>query len=240
MIKVISLLKYILLAIVTIVAIILCFLLLILTFNSKIVIKFGSIFWAKIIMLTLGAKLKTTGLNNIKPNKTYIILANHTSNLDIPILMTGLPIIYYFIAKKEMKKIPFLGWIMTAVGMIFIDRSNKNTAIVSMRKAGSKIKKGKSVMIFPEGTFDEVEGLLPFKKGAFHLAIHAGVDILPVAILGAPKVWPVNDNFKLKPGRVELRIGEPINTEGLALEAVSSLLEKTKVSIESLLKNPTT
>jgi 1-acyl-sn-glycerol-3-phosphate acyltransferase len=191
-------------------------------------------------MLTLGAKLNTTGLDNIEPNKTYIILANHTSNLDIPILMTGLPIVYYFIAKKEMKKIPFLGWIMTAVGMIFIDRSNKNTAIISMRKAGAKIKKGKNVMIFPEGTFDEVAGLLPFKKGAFHLAIHAGVDILPVAIIDAPKVWPVNESLKLKPGKVELRVGKSIKTEGLDLNAVQNLLEKTKLSIENLLENPTT
>jgi 1-acyl-sn-glycerol-3-phosphate acyltransferase len=129
-------------------------------------------------------------------------------------LNAGLPIPFWYVAKKEMQKIPFLGWVMTASGMIFIDRENKNKAIRSMRMAGNKIKNGKNVLIFPEGTFFENKPLLlPFKKGAFHLAIHSKVPILPVAIIGADTIWPADNHLKLKPGTCKLVIGEPIITK---------------------------
>ena len=174
-------------------------------------------------------------VNYFIPKKSYIILANHTSNLDIPMLTRGLPIPFYYIAKKEMQKIPFLGWIMTAAGIIFIDRGNKMKAIKSLRQAGNKIKKGKSVMIFPEGTFDGSDGLLPFKKGAFHLAMHADSDILPIAIVNAEEVWPEHSNLLLKPGKVELRIGKVISTDNLTKEGIDAISQKTRESIQHLL-----
>lgn len=223
---VISLIKIIIMAFWTLISVILAFVLIIVTFHSKSAIWFAHKIWAPGLLFILGAKLKVEGLENITPNQSYIILANHTSYLDIPMLTAGLPILFYYVAKKEMQKIPFLGWIMTASGIIFIDRQNKHKAIRSMRKAGNKIKGGKNVLIFPEGTFyANKETLIPFKKGAFHLAVHAQVPILPVAVINATTIWPADSHLKLKKGNCKLVVGHPIITEGYTLEQVDELLD---------------
>lgn len=237
MIKITSILKLIVMGVWTLLIINIAFLAIILTFNSKSAIWIAHHIWTPFLLFVLGAKMKVVGLENINPKSNYIILANHTSNLDIPMLTAGLPIPFYYVAKKEMQKIPFLGWIMTAAGLIFIDRTNKYKAIQSLKKAGNKIKKGKSVMIFPEGTFDGSEGLLPFKKGAFHLAMHADTEILPVAIVNAEGIWPEHTSLKLRSGNVELRIGKPISTEGLTKEGIDEISLKTRNAIETLLNN---
>lgn len=212
----------------TIISVIIAFTLIIINFRTSPAIWFAHKIWAPFLMFILGAKLSIEGLENINLKEKYIILANHTSFLDIPMLTAGLPILFYYVAKKEMQKIPFLGWIMTASGIIFIDRENKNKAIRSMRKAGNKIKGGKNVMIFPEGTFyANKEKLIPFKKGAFHLAIHAQVPILPVAIVGATNIWPADSHLQLKRGNCKLIVGKPINTKGYTLNEVNDLLDIT-------------
>lgn len=236
MIKFTSILKLIVLLVWSVLIITLAFLALLVTFNSKSAMWVAHKIWTPFIMFVLGAKMTVKGLENIDKSKNYIILANHTSNLDIPMLTAGLPLVFYYVAKKEMQKIPLLGWIMTAAGIVFIDRTNKMKAIRSMKIAGNKIKKGKNVMIFPEGTFDGSEGLLPFKKGAFHLALHAQTDILPIAIVNAEEVWPEYTNLQLKPGKVELRIGKPISTKGLTKEGIDDISNVTRHTIEELLK----
>jgi 1-acyl-sn-glycerol-3-phosphate acyltransferase len=93
-------------------------------------------------------------------------------------------------------------------------------------------------MIFPEGTFFHDKGeLLPFKKGAFHLAIHAQVPILPVAIIDATKLWPAESHFNLKKGTCKLKIGKPIETKGYTLDQVNELLEKSYKELLALLKD---
>ncbi len=192
--------------------------------------------WTPFILFVIGVRMKVTGLENIQEGKNYIILANHTSNLDIPILSTGLPMIFYYIAKKELQRVPFLGWGMTAAGIVFIDRKNKSRALKSMRVAANKIKKGKNIMIFPEGTFDASSGLLPFKKGAFHLAMHSQTDILPVAIVGADKLWPEHTNLEIRAGEVELRIGKVISSDGLTSDTINDTAISARQSIKNLIE----
>jgi 1-acyl-sn-glycerol-3-phosphate acyltransferase len=237
MIKITSIIKLIIIGIWTLFSIILASIALLVTFRSKSAMWVAHKIWTPPFFIILRVKMKVSGISNIDKNKNYIILANHTSNLDIPMMTAGLPIIFYYLAKKEMRKIPFLGWIMMASGIIFIDRGNKDKAIRSLRIAGKKIKKGKSVMIFPEGTFDGSVGLLPFKKGAFHLAMHADSDILPVAIINAESVWPEHSSLQLRPGKVELRIGKPISTRNMTVSEIDEISQKTRESIEELLEN---
>jgi len=132
--------------------------------------------------------------------------------------------------------VTFLGWGMMAAGIIFIDRKNKSRAIRSMRIAANKIKNGKNIMIFPEGTFDGSDGLLPFKKGAFHLAMHAQTDLLPVAIVGANTLWPEHSNLRIKAGQVELRIGKPISAHGLTSDKIDAIVLEARQSISDLIK----
>lgn len=236
MLKLVSIFKLVILVPWTILIAVIAIVSILITFKSRTGMWIAQRIWTPVILFVVGAKMKVTGLEHIDETKSYIILANHTSNLDIPMLSTGLPMIFYYVAKKELQRVPFLGWGMFAAGIIFIDRKNKNRAIRSMRIAANKIKKGKNIMIFPEGTFDGSKELLPFKKGAFHLAMHAQTDILPVAIVGADKLWPEDTNLKIKRGNVELRIGQPISVHDLTVDKIDAIVFETRESINNLIK----
>lgn len=162
--------------------------------------------WAPGILWICGVRMKVYGLENLDHTQPYVFVANHQSYLDIPYLFRATPMNLYFIAKKELKKIPFLGWYMMATGMIFIDRSNRAKSIASLEKSATLVHDGKSVLLFPEGTRSKGGYLSAFKKGPFMLASKADVPIAPVGIrqIGAP--FKVN---KLKKTHVEIHFGKP-------------------------------
>jgi 1-acyl-sn-glycerol-3-phosphate acyltransferase len=149
----------------------------------------GHYFWAPVVLYLLGIKLKITGKENLT-NLPSIYVANHTSQLDIPIISACIPRGLFFVAKQELSKIPILGQYMHLMGMIFVDRGNKEKAIQSMEIAAKKVKKGKNLVTFPEGTRGNGNTLLPFKKGSFVIAQKGGIPLIPVAIKGAGKALP--------------------------------------------------
>jgi len=236
MLKLTSILKLIVLVPWTIIIVVVAVLSILVTLKGRTGMWIAQRVWTPFILFVVGVKMRVSGLEHIENGKNYIILANHTSNLDIPMLSAGLPMIFYYVAKKELQRVPFLGWGMMAAGIIFIDRKNKSRAIRSMRIAANKIKNGKNIMIFPEGTFDGSDGLLPFKKGAFHLAMHAQTDLLPVAIVGANTLWPEHSNLRIKAGQVELRIGKPISAHGLTSDKIDAIVLEARQSISDLIK----
>lgn len=181
--------------------------------NRQTAVKMARTVWGPGVLFILGGRLNIQGVESINRTKPYIIMANHLSYLDIPTLFASVPLNIHFIAKKELKKVPFLGWYMMATGMIFIDRKNTKAAKESLKAAGSLIRKGKTVLIFPEGTTSLTGELIPFKKGGFHLALEAGVDILPVSIKGTNKVWPENNAIKFKRGTIDVNIGSPLSVK---------------------------
>jgi 1-acyl-sn-glycerol-3-phosphate acyltransferase len=139
----------------------------------------------------------------------------------------------YFVAKKELKRIPFLGWGMWAVGMIFVDRSNREKSRISLKKAGEKIKRGKSIVTFPEGTRSETTQMLPFKKGAFHLAKEGRITIVPLAISGTEKILPPGG--KIKGGRIRVKVGEPIPVETIDQLSIQELSALSRDRIREML-----
>lgn len=175
--------------------------------------------WAPVILWVCGVKLKVSGLENVNVDHSYVLVSNHQSFLDIPVLFRALIINLYFVAKKELKKIPFLGWYMMATGMIFIDRSNRNKSIASLQRAAKLIQKGKSVIMFPEGTRSKDGYLADFKKGPFMLARQADVEVLPVGI-SEP-----DGHFKVSAFRritIEVNVGKPVGANSLE---VSELIQ---------------
>lgn len=178
-------------------------------------------FWAPVVIPLIGGKLVIENKERIDPNKPYLIMANHNSFIDIPVLFKSMPFFTYFIAKQEIKKIPLLGWYVKAYGMIYIDRSDRIKAKVSIAKASQLIAQGKHVIIFPEGTKSKDGNLGEFKKGGFHLAKEANVSILPIKIEGARKVWPNKQPFKLGFGRITVKVGEPISPELLSQKDIN-------------------
>jgi 1-acyl-sn-glycerol-3-phosphate acyltransferase len=201
--------------------------------KHRLGIYFGARWWAPTVLWVLGARLKIFYKERVPMNTGQVYLCNHESLIDIPIAAWGAPHLLSFVGKQELKKVPFIGWAMMATDMIFIDRRNKEKAIQSIQEAGEKIRKGKAVILFPDGTRTRNGDVLPFKKGSFHLSIDNELDIIPMAIVGAYEVLPP-DTIRVKPGKVALLFGHPITHEtysGLSADELSDLVRDTIISL---------
>ncbi|MDW3194170.1 MAG: lysophospholipid acyltransferase family protein [Cytophagales bacterium] len=187
--------------------------------------------WGKVILWIAGLKLSIKGQSELDFSQPRIYVANHSSYMDIPCLFAGLPVNLYFIAKAEVKKIPFVGIFMMATKMIFLDRGSRQKSINSMNSAGELIKKGKSVLVFPEGTRSRTGSLQTFKKGAFMLAYNSGLSVVPVHLEGTNHVMP-SDSLSIKPGKVQMTIGTPISSSDFS--DVQSFMDSTKASMLAL------
>ncbi|MBL4651725.1 MAG: 1-acyl-sn-glycerol-3-phosphate acyltransferase [Flavobacteriales bacterium] len=201
-----------------------------LTFNSKIALWMAKNIWVHGALFIPGVRLSTNKNSSIDYSKPYVFVANHQSYIDIPVAIRAVDCSLFFIAKKELKWLPFLGWYIMATGMILIDRSNRRKAFESLKSAADMIKNGKSILAFPEGTRSKNGELNTFKKGPFMLAIQAGVPIVPIAISGTENIFPAT-KMKLIPGKVKLTICDAISTEGYTKETIEELMTKVKESI---------
>lgn len=179
------------------------------TWNSRIPVAMARHQWAPGVLWLCGIRLKRFFEQRIDPTVPYVIVSNHQSFLDIPILFMALPLNLYFVAKKELKHIPFLGWYMVVTGMIFVDRSNRQKSIISLQKAAKLIKKGKAVLMFPEGTRNTGPTMGAIKKGPFLLAKQAEVATIPVGIRFPSGLFQLN-GWGIT--QAEVHVGHPIDS----------------------------
>ncbi len=162
-------------------------------------------------MLICLARTRVYGAEKVPRDRNLIFASNHESWLDIPVLFKVSPTFLYFIAKKELKKVPFIGWAIWASGMVFIDRSDRKKAMQSMREAGEKAKsQKKNIVAFPEGSRTRTGKINQFKRGTFIIAKQTNIEILPCAIKGAREVWP-SERVLIRPGTIHVVFGEPIS-----------------------------
>ncbi|MFY0606857.1 MAG: 1-acyl-sn-glycerol-3-phosphate acyltransferase [Cyclobacteriaceae bacterium] len=177
------------------------------TFQNKIPVAMARSCWAPGILWCFGLKVSAIGTESLDKRQPYVFVSNHQSFLDIPILFRTIPNNLYFVAKKELKWIPFLGWYMMATGMIFIDRSDRKKAIQSLKRTGKLIKRGRSVLMFPEGTRSKDKSIAPFKKGPFVMAREAEVSVIPLGIReeGEMVAWG-----KWGKTKITVHVGAPI------------------------------
>ncbi|MCI0449532.1 MAG: 1-acyl-sn-glycerol-3-phosphate acyltransferase [Chlorobi bacterium] len=165
--------------------------------------------WTNIVLFIYGIKVNVYGAENIDPSKGKIYIANHSSYLDIFVQLAKLPDNVRMIYKREINKVPILGWAMLAVGFIPIDRENIRSAMKSLDRASEKVKKGLSVVIYPEGTRTKDGDVGEFKRGMFYLADKSQADIIPVSMSGTFELMP-SGSLKVKPGNVNVVIGKPV------------------------------
>ncbi|EOR26287.1 1-acyl-sn-glycerol-3-phosphate acyltransferase [Clostridium sartagoforme AAU1] len=185
--------------------------------------------WARYtIHNALGMNVTIRGKENI-PNVPCCYIGNHTSILDIPILIDSVGKCMGFVAKKEMVKAPVLGYWMSKYNCVPLDRENAREAIKVIRKGSENIKKGYSMAIFPEGTRSKNGELMEFKKGSLKLATMAKAPIVPVTIDGAYRAFEIDRKFK--PIDITITFSEPIYTENLSREEEKSLMEKVRSEI---------
>ncbi|RJP25084.1 MAG: 1-acyl-sn-glycerol-3-phosphate acyltransferase [Candidatus Abyssobacteria bacterium SURF_5] len=183
--------------------------------------------WARLLLWTCGVKVDTRGGENIPPGGSFIIMSTHNSHFDIPVLIKEVRQQFRIVAKKSLFKIPIFGWIMSAAGYVSIDRGDRAQAFSSLDRAAEMVRAGMPLLIFPEGTRSPDGSLGSYKKGGFVLAVKAGVSVIPVVIEGTYHVLP-KTTWRIRPGRVRVIFGEPIDASQYTYESRNELMERVR------------
>lgn len=196
----------------------------------------GPRLWSRLILWAAGVQVVLENAEVIDPERPQILVANHLSWFDVPVLAGHLPGKYRFVAKKELTKVPFFGQAWQAAGHIAIDRFDRSKALDSLAEARRKLEEDRpTVVMFAEGTRSRTGELRPFKKGAFILGIQTGVEIVPAAIVGS---WDVmaTGSWKIRTGRtIKVRFGTPIPVTGLDVKDRDTLTERAHQAVAELL-----
>lgn len=190
--------------------------------------------WGKTLAFLTGMRVTLRSEATLEPGRPYVFMANHVSSADIWALYAVLPVRVRMIAKKQLGAIPFFGWALRAGRFVFIDRQDPHAARRSIDEAARRIRGGVSVLIFPEGTRSRDGRLGSFKKGGFHLAVNAGVPIVPVAVRGTFALLPPKTLW-IRPGPVEVVLAPPVPTQGLADTERSHLVERVQAMVAARL-----
>jgi 1-acyl-sn-glycerol-3-phosphate acyltransferase len=196
-------------------------------------------FWSWLILKTLrpiGCSTRVTGLDHHTSPGPAVYAANHLSALDIPMLYANLPFQFRIMAKKELFRYPFMGWHLKRSGQIPIDRESARASMRSLNLAVQALKSGMPLVVFPEGGRSPDGLVQPFMSGAFYVAIKAGVDVVPMALIGTREVLPMN-SFHIRPGPMELIVGQPISTAGLVPRDMEALAVQVRKAVEDLRDN---
>ncbi|HPX80606.1 MAG TPA: lysophospholipid acyltransferase family protein [Syntrophales bacterium] len=183
--------------------------------------------WAKVLLAISNVQVRVIGTEYVDGETPQIFMSNHQSDFDILIILAFLPGQFRWIAKKELFRIPVFGRAMKNAGYIEIDRQHHQRALQNLAEAARKIREGKSVMSFPEGTRSKDGSIKPFKKGMFHLAMEAGVPIVPITIIGADAIMPKR-SLKVNPGRITMIIDAPIDIDEYTDDARTELMERVR------------
>ncbi|WP_375176722.1 lysophospholipid acyltransferase family protein [Marinobacter mobilis] len=192
--------------------------------------------WSATLLRLVRAHLTVRGaVPDFNDGRRYIIMCTHASHYDIPVSFVSLPGSIRMLAKKELFRIPLLGPAMRAAEFPSVDRRNRTQALADLAKAREMMESGIVLWAAPEGTRSSDGQLLPFKKGCFHLAMDTGAVIVPVAIRGIHRVLPAR-TWQINLGQpVEVRVGEPIDTEDMSKEGLGRLMAQVRQSMEELL-----
>jgi 1-acyl-sn-glycerol-3-phosphate acyltransferase len=188
--------------------------------------------WGKTMIYMTGAKVEVEGLSNL-PKGNALFICDHQSYMDILLITGFIPRLIGFIAKVELKKIPILGMWMGKIGCIFLNRKSLRDSANTITEGAESLKRGNSMIIFPEGTRNKGGPLKDFKPGSLKLAFLSGVPIVPLTINGTYKLW--EEKNRIKPAKVKLTIHQPINTEKLTEEQKKGLIKIIQKQVESAL-----
>jgi 1-acyl-sn-glycerol-3-phosphate acyltransferase len=191
----------------------------------------------KFLFKILFIKVHSEGAENVEPSKTYLFMSNHESLFDIPLLEAYIPTFVRGVEALRQFKWPVYGWAIRRVGNIPIDRKNIHASIKSMKITEKTLKKGKSIIILPEGhrTLDGKLGA--FKKLPFHLAKQAGVPVIPIGLSGLFQLKN-KGSWLIRPRPVTIKFGQPIPPEKIESLSTEELRDHIREKIQDLLEQP--
>jgi 1-acyl-sn-glycerol-3-phosphate acyltransferase len=183
--------------------------------------------WSRLLLWTAGIKVTRAG--SLPPaDISCIIVANHSSHYDTPILFATIPRQLRIIAKATLRHVPFVGWHLSRTGHLLIDRKNPGAGV--LKRMQRIVRQGASLIVYPEGARTRDGRMLKFKGGVFLLAIENGLPIVPVTIAGSRIVMP-RGRLMVCPADVRVTVHEPISTEGLARDDARALAERVKAIV---------
>ncbi len=192
--------------------------------------------WARRFLLIAGARVVVQRDAELDPDRSYVFVSNHTSNLDVPAIVSVVDHPLRFIAKQELARIPIFGWAARRMGHVFIDRKDRGGATRAIRGRMERGLRGASLFFFAEGTRAVRDELLPFKKGAAVAALEMGLDCVPIGVAGARAVLKPKGFSLFQPGRIAVVFGAPLPTATHALDRRDQLVAAQRDAVQVALE----
>ena len=192
---------------------------------------YPSHYWARLFCYIMFVRVEVKGRENIDKNTSYVFVANHQGAYDIFSIYGFLNHTFYWMMKKSLERIPFVGFACKASGHIMVDNSSAKAVKHTMEIAKSRLCGGHSLVVFPEGARSWTGKMRKFKRGAFVLAQEFGLPVVPITIDGSFKVLP-RTTYNIKPGKITLTIHEPID---ITKEGIDATLSQSFAEIEAAL-----
>lgn len=184
--------------------------------------------WSRAWLIASGTKLEIEGQENVDPSRSYVVVANHLSSLDIMACFLAVRLPIRYLAKKELFRVPILAQGMRAVGIIEVDRDARSAIHAEVnRQAKDLIAKKRSLIIYAEGTRPRNGLMRPFKKGAFTMAIAAGLPILPLSIHGSYEAFKPGQPW-VRGGTIRVVVDPAIPTKGMGQADVTALRDRVQ------------
>ena len=191
----------------------------------------------KLLFKVLFIKVKVEGNTDLNNSKTYLLMSNHVSLFDVPLLKAYIPIYFKGVEAHHQFKWPFYGWLITRMEAIPIERDNIYSSMRSIKKVNKLLDKGTSIAILPEGTRTLTGEMQSFKKMPFMLAKKAGVDIIPIGLSGLYKLKP-KGSWHITPSTITIKFGDPITSEVVNALSLEELRDLVYENIKSLVTEP--
>jgi 1-acyl-sn-glycerol-3-phosphate acyltransferase len=191
--------------------------------------------WGRMLLRVSGVSVEAVGVEKLDPKASYVLVANHMSYMDIPAVLATIPLEIRFFAKRGLFQIPFLGTHLDRAGHLPVVRGDARASLKTLQEAAHRLRQeGITPLLFPEGGRSP-GALREFKEGAAHLAIKAGVPVVPVGLAGTRAVLPMKSVI-LRPGKITVRVGDPIDTSAMKSHDRGELNRRLREQVADLMQ----
>lgn len=200
----------------------------VLTGSHRIGHRIHARFWGRMILSTCRVRLRVHNADRLRRDRSYVLMINHTSHFAGYAVAAGIPLQWRAVLGIKLRTIPVFAWIALLAGHIFIDTQRSRRAIATLNAAADKLHSGLSVLMFPEGKHHEDAALLPFRSGGFHLAVHAGIPVVPLTAVERRRAGSTGSVAVL-----DLYVDTPIDTMDRTADDVPILVDRTRAAMQA-------
>jgi fatty-acyl-CoA synthase len=186
--------------------------------------------WCRVILALAGCDIRMEGQAHLTGARPAVLAANHSSYLDVVVLLAALPVDFRFVAKRELLRAAVVGSVIRRAGHLTVERAAGPQSVADAERVTAALRRGISVLVFPEGTFVRSGGILPFRLGAFKSAVETGCPVIPVTIRGTREILPADD-WLPRPGPVTVAVSPPVKSSGSGWTDIVRLRDEVREEI---------